>query len=508
MSRITAVIPILVVVLPVNAVGSDPDARISAVAPFLDEQTVAVLHVDLSRVNSENLVDEAARLGLIPTDAVKEAKESAGRLLQTFTRAGGKDFYFIISLADLPAPAFLVVPLAPGADVQALTALINKLEVVPPGPRARLGRVLFAGSKATFERLKTLKPVPCPELAPALAAAGDSIAQGVLLPPPHAHRAVEELLPVLPPQLGGGPSAPLVRGVKWAAVGVELPPRLSVKLVIQSPDHPAAAALKERLTDLLKALGKLKEVRDVLPDFDKLAALVTPEVEQDRLSISMDGRKAAPILAALVARAREQAKRAQEMNNLRQILLAMHNYDSLNNSFPAAANFDRNGKPLLSWRVHLLPFLNQQDLYKQFHLDEPWDSDHNKKLIERMPAVYRSQLSQAPAGRTTYLAPVGKAMLFTGEAKGIAISNVTDGTSQTILLVDADDEHAVIWTRPDDLKIDASKPSAGLRCCEGRYLVGFVDGSVHRISATVGPKTLHALFTRNGGEVMPSDALK
>jgi hypothetical protein len=289
---------------------------------------------------------------------------------------------------------------------------------------------------------------------------------------------------------------------------VELPPRLSVKLVIQSPDHPAAAALKERLTDLLKALGKLKEVRDVLPDFDKLAALVTPEVEQDRLSISMDGRKAAPILAALVARAREQAKRAQEMNNLRQILLAMHNYDSLNNSFPAAANFDRNGKPLLSWRVHLLPFLNQQDLYKQFHLDEPWDSDHNKKLIERMPAVYRSQLSQAPAGRTTYLAPVGKAMLFTGEAKGIAISNVTDGTSQTILLVDADDEHAVIWTRPDDLKIDASKPSAGLRCCEGRYLVGFVDGSVHRISATVGPKTLHALFTRNGGEVMPSDALK
>ena len=86
--------------------------------------------------------------------------------------------------------------------------------------------------------------------------------------------------------------------------------------------------------------------------------------------------------------AREAAIRAQCTNNEKQIALALHNYHDQHNSFPPAFSQGKDGKPLLSWRVLILPFLDQQQaLYDQFHLDEAWDSPHNRTLIAKMPAV-------------------------------------------------------------------------------------------------------------------------
>ncbi len=82
------------------------------------------------------------------------------------------------------------------------------------------------------------------------------------------------------------------------------------------------------------------------------------------------------------------------MNNLKYIGLAMHNYLDANSHFPPAASVDKAGKPLLSWRVMILPYIDQDQLYKQFHLDEPWDSEHNKKLIDKMPQIYASPLRE------------------------------------------------------------------------------------------------------------------
>jgi hypothetical protein len=191
-------------------------------------------------------------------------------------------------------------------------------------------------------------------------------------------------------------------------------------------------------------------------------------------------------------------------NNLKQITLALRNYESTYAKFPAVANFDKQGKPLLSWRVHLLPYLEQEQLYKEFHLDEPWDSEHNKNLIARMPAVYRcpSQKLSDP-GKTTYLAPVGEKLMFTGGPKAIRIADVTDGTSNTIFLVDANDQHAVTWTKPDDWKYDPKQPRAGLvGHHQGGFVVVFVDGSIHVLRDTINPTTLQALLTRAGGEVV------
>ena len=129
--------------------------------------------------------------------------------------------------------------------------------------------------------------------------------------------------------------------------------------------------------------------------------------QQQLVMVAVIGILVALLLPAVQA-AREAARRTQAMNNLKQQVLAMHNYHDAKKSFPAHAICDANGKPLLSWRVQILPYLEQQALYNEFHLDEPWDSDHNKPLIARMPVVYDDPSYNIAPGKTAYLAVVGE----------------------------------------------------------------------------------------------------
>ena len=171
--------------------------------------------------------------------------------------------------------------------------------------------------------------------------------------------------------------------------------------------------------------------------------------------------------------------------------------------FPAPANYDKQGKPLLSWRVHVLPYIEQNQLYEQFHLDEPWDSEHNRKLIAAMPAIYKSPTGDTiEPGKTAYLLPRGKGTLFE-RTRGPTFADITDGTSNTIMTVEAAPDRAVIWTRPDDLSYDPEQPLAGLSGLHKNvFLAGFADGSVQGISDKVDAKLLKAMFTRQGGEAV------
>lgn len=219
----------------------------------------------------------------------------------------------------------------------------------------------------------------------------------------------------------------------------------------------------------------------------------------------------APVLVALILPAvmasREAARRMQGSNNLKHIGLAMHNYHDTYRAFPAGYSADAEGNPLLSWRVHILPFIEQQPLYEQFHLDEPWDSPHNKTLIAQMPQVYRSPNSNAEPGMTNYVGIAGKDGVFVrpraGERLGIRFANITDGTSNTIMTAEVPDPSAVIWTKPADFSPNLEEPTKGLTGMrKGGFLVGFGDGSVRFLAETIDPDTLRALFTKSGGEAV------
>ena len=168
---------------------------------------------------------------------------------------------------------------------------------------------------------------------------------------------------------------------------------------------------------------------------------------------------------------------------------------------------DKDGKPLLSWRVAILPYIEQQELYNKFKLDEPWDSPHNKALIKEMPTIYLCPSRTKPEpGTTTYRVFVGTGAMFE-EGQGTAIQDVTDGTSNTIMVVESKD--AVPWTKPDDLKFDPeAKPSlygAGSPH-PGGFNAAFADGSVRFIKNTINLEVWKALITRASGEVINADA--
>ncbi len=213
------------------------------------------------------------------------------------------------------------------------------------------------------------------------------------------------------------------------------------------------------------------------------------------------------MLLPAVQQAREAARRAQSMNNMKQFALAIHNYESVYGRFPAQYSVSKEGKPLLSWRVHVLPYMEQQQLYSQFHLDEPWDSEHNIQLVDKMPLFYSNPNVPATDGTTVYQVISGKDTMFEGDKK-LVVAEVTDGTSNTAILLELNPENAVIWTQPADWELQTDDPFHGLGDLRpGGFNVGMADGSVRFFSTSIDPEVWAAICTRNGGEVIPYGAL-
>jgi hypothetical protein len=197
--------------------------------------------------------------------------------------------------------------------------------------------------------------------------------------------------------------------------------------------------------------------------------------------------------------------RSVSANNLKDIGLAMHNYHDAMGKFPAAATYDGSGKPLLSWRVALLPYLEHNALFQQFKLDEAWDGPHNKPLLAQMPKKFAPVQGQVEPNSTYYQVFAGPGSVFEGR-NGCRISDVQDGLSNTFLVVEAGE--AVPWTKPEDIPFDPQKPLPKLGAMFGgdfNALLG--DGSVKLIRKSIDEATLKALITRNGNEVIDPSRL-
>ena len=213
----------------------------------------------------------------------------------------------------------------------------------------------------------------------------------------------------------------------------------------------------------------------------------------------------AVLLFSAIGNAREAARRNSANCLMKQLGLAMHNYHDEYKSFPPQAIVDAKGRPLLSWRVLILPYMEQSELYKQFRLDEPWDSPHNKKLMARIPGSYQGPKS-AGGMKTNYVLAVGKGAAYTG-SDAVTENQIPDGTSQTFMIVEADNDHAVFWTQPKDLTYNPAKPVNGLgQLWDGGFHVAIWDGSVRFIPVDTDPNELRAGFDPADGRGMSIDS--
>jgi uncharacterized protein (TIGR03067 family) len=201
------------------------------------------------------------------------------------------------------------------------------------------------------------------------------------------------------------------------------------------------------------------------------------------------------------------ADRGRSANNLKQIGLAMHNYHDTFNRFPAHAIYSKEGKPLLSWRVMILPFIEENDLYKQFKLDEPWDSESNKKLLDQMPKIYAPLGGETKDKHSTfYQVFAGKGTIFEGK-DGLKFADIVDGSSNTLFAAEAGE--AVPWTKPEDLSFDPDKALPALGgMFKGGFHVLMADGSVHFLKEKFDEKKMKLLIIRNDGQYVELNDLK
>jgi hypothetical protein len=278
-----------------------------------------------------------------------------------------------------------------------------------------------------------------------------------------------------------------------AKAGLRLAGAALGQAVKQLQDVPDAA----RTVALLKQAGAAQE-----------AAEVRQQGAQVEVSVHLKAgpRDAAVIEEEFLPRIRDAHDRMLSTNNLSRLTLATINYaDSRRGRLPTQAVYGADGKPLLSWRVLILPYLEQDDLYRQFHLDEPWDGPHNKKLLARMPRVFALPGSPAGTSETHYLAFVGKSAFFEGKEGLQYPVSFPDGTGNTIMYVEA--SKGVPWTKPEDLPFDPAKPLLPLLGghFRGGFNVSMGNGAVRFVSKEISEKTLRAVITRDAADLIGDD---
>ena len=220
----------------------------------------------------------------------------------------------------------------------------------------------------------------------------------------------------------------------------------------------------------------------------------------------------AGLLVPAVQAAREAARRVQCTNNLKQIGLALHNYEAANHCFPPAFIPDENGKPMHSWRVLILPYIEEQALYREYRFDEPWDSPHNSALAARMPSIYHCPSEGETDGIETSYAMIVGPHAFSDGPTLRKMADITDGLSNTIMVAEASGA-GINWLEPRDLDVermtfqmrstnDPQEPNSSDISSSHPGVANVVlgDGSVRSLSDTLDTEALKAMTTIDGGE--------
>lgn len=208
------------------------------------------------------------------------------------------------------------------------------------------------------------------------------------------------------------------------------------------------------------------------------------------------------LLLPAVQAAREAARRMSCSNNMRQIALAIHNYENAYRSLPPAFTVDSEGNRLHSWRTLILPYLNQQALYDSIDLSKPWDDPVNAHLANVRIVEYSCpSTSGTPDNSTCYqMIDDPSAMIYRDEFR--SLSQITDGTSNTLMVAESSEADSVPWMKPQDLPLQSYLNPGGRLHHLGGSNAAFGDGSVQFLPKTLSPQSVSALVSRDGGEAI------
>jgi prepilin-type processing-associated H-X9-DG protein len=212
------------------------------------------------------------------------------------------------------------------------------------------------------------------------------------------------------------------------------------------------------------------------------------------------------LLLPAVRFSREPARRNSCRNNLKQIALGLRAYEQVYHALPPAYTVDAEGNRLHSWRTLILPYIEEKRLYESIDLTRPWDDPANAKALKAGVSTYHCPSEPDRGNRTTYLAVVTPSSCFRA-TEPRTLSEVTDGTRETLMVIEVDSEHAVPWMAPldaDEQVVMGIGPNSNL-AHPGGFQTAFADGSAHFLSTETTAAQRHALISIAGGDTAAVD---
>jgi prepilin-type N-terminal cleavage/methylation domain-containing protein/prepilin-type processing-associated H-X9-DG protein len=213
------------------------------------------------------------------------------------------------------------------------------------------------------------------------------------------------------------------------------------------------------------------------------------------------------VIPAVRRDVRPVARRSQCMNNLKQIGLALHNYHDEYQAFPPAYTVDSDGKPLHSWRTLILPYMDQAPLYNRLDLTKPWDDPVNAEAFKTVVAGYHCPSDPGATDHTTYVAIVTDHSILRPSAS-MTLKDITDGSSNTVVVIEVDAAHAVPWMAPRDADESVAlsfRDSSNKDSHQGGANALFGDGAVRFLGENLEAQVARALLTMDGGETLPDE---
>lgn len=472
-----------------------------SIQPYLSKSTVMVAWLDLQELDADSAVSmlTEADIASLATSNIEYFKTIQNALVSL----GVTRVYWISDLASIAdGPTRLAIPCNNPAAVQ---LLVQPLAEQTSGVIAQAdGNVVLVGSQATVDEFLAADGSTLKELSDSLASVKSPHGAAFATPT----YVTMTLFGIMRSAMNGveqfAETAEALSSVQWLSLGSDLNQSVELTMNTNSPSDAkkVAAVVEGFLTN---------EELDGQPG---LKRLLTPQLDGSRLQISVSSRTelAEKVEALKTVLNMSGARELQLANNMKQVALSLHNYASAYGRLPPQSLVDAGGKRLFSWRVLVLPFLEQMALYEKFNFDEPWDSAHNLEVAKTIPGTFsmpNQSVDENGVPKTQILAPMTKRSVFGRPGEAVDFRDITDGTSNTIWFVFAPETAAVPWTKPEDLVVDEKNPAAAIVAANAKeFLIARVDGFVQHIPATVKPEILNALITIDGGEVVNEEDLQ
>lgn len=482
------------------SVRGDETVNAAPVERFMDTSTRVIGWVDLSKVQMSELAEFVQTLHPNAGDFAQPTV-----IQQALLEQGVSRIYWVTDLQGLnKGPEAVIVP-APAEKIGAVRLILTAVAARADGAAVVDNGVILAGSKVAVGALQKQK---IGNGDPAFLQLVNSIDLPHAIVADTSKGALHPLFDTLPQVTDAEDDivrrvAELMKSVEAVALSGDLPPtRSRLQVVTGSPR--TATELTRLINEWVRvAIGKSAESLTLTADGSSVIH-ETSSVKEVQTVIEN--------LKLVGSSSRRGVGNASILHSLKHIALAMHNFHDVHGFFPPQALANSDGERLLSWRVLILPYLGEQALYQQFHLEEPWDSEHNRTLVGKMPDVFRvpdGAVPDAKSGFTRFVAPLTENSVFGRRGSAVSIPEILDGTSNTLMVVTAAPDKAVPWTKPADIEIDPKKPLASI---VGEPLTRLqacmCDGSARDYAKTISADVFNALFSMNGKEVIQQSDLE